>query len=64
MEIGWYINHSSTPNVGRRNCPERNGEHRLYTIKDIKAGDEIVVDYNELGEPEDVKEDYYKSNPL
>lgn len=62
MEIGWYLNHSATPNVGHRSCPERNGEHRLYTIKNVKAGDEIVIDYNELGEPEDLKEDYYKND--
>jgi hypothetical protein len=60
MEIGWYINHSATPNIGIRNCPERNGAARLYAIKNIKAGEEIVMDYNELGEPEESKEDYYK----
>lgn len=66
MEIGWYLNHSHTPNIGRTEAivgGEMINERRkrnLYTIVDIKAGDEILIDYNELKEPEQLKEDYYK----
>ena len=66
MEIGWYINHSSTPNIAKesrapnaetaRNIKER----AVHAIQDIKAGDEILIDYNYLHEPEHLKEDYYK----
>jgi SET domain-containing protein len=57
MEIGWYINHSNTPNIDYdfNLC-------KLYAINDIKAGDEILIDYNYLGEPEHLKESYYQSS--
>ena len=50
MEIGWYLNHSNNPNVERR----ANGN--LYTIRKIEAGEEILVDYNQYKEPEDLKD--------
>lgn len=55
MEIGWYINHSATPNIDYdfKLC-------KLYAIKNIKAGDEILIDYNYLDEPEHLKENYYQ----
>lgn len=66
MEIGWYINHSSTPNIAKtsklpnaelvKNIKER----AVIAIQDIKAGDEILIDYNYLDEPEHLKEDYYR----
>ncbi len=64
MEIGWYINHSSTPNVATKgeavlddtNCIKP----QFYALKNINAGDEIVMDYNQLNEPEHLKEDYYR----
>ena len=54
MEVGWYMNHSSSPNAVHQ------GEH-FYAARDIQAGEEILIDYNTLGEPEEVKEDFYKS---
>lgn len=54
MEVGWHLNHSNTPNS------ERRGKGLFYSVKEIKAGEEITLDYNTLGEPEDKKEDYYK----
>jgi hypothetical protein len=64
LEIGWYINHSATPNIARR---EQDNvltsdviSSEFYAIKDIKAGDEIVINYNYLNEPEHLKGDYYK----
>jgi SET domain-containing protein len=53
MEIGWYLNHSTTPNA--INKPDS-----YYSLQDIKQDEEIVIDYNNLGEPEDKKEDYYR----
>ncbi|MFA6047287.1 MAG: SET domain-containing protein [Parcubacteria group bacterium] len=52
MEIGWYINHSKTPNTYHKN-------YNYYALRDIPAGEEITVDYNTLEEPEEAKEEYY-----
>lgn len=54
MELGWYLNHSKTPNAFHNN-------RGCYALRDIKAGEEITIDYNNLGEPEEAKEGYYKS---
>lgn len=67
MEIGWYINHSDIPNIGRTNKIDPNTrvesmkKRNIYAIKDIKAGDEILINYNHLEEPEHLKESYYKN---
>ena len=53
MEIGWHLNHSKNPNAHHR-------DYKYYTLYDIKAGEEITIDYNTLEEPEEAKEDYYK----
>ncbi|HTE22302.1 MAG TPA: SET domain-containing protein-lysine N-methyltransferase [Candidatus Limnocylindria bacterium] len=53
MEIGWYLNHSATPNL-------RIDTDAHYTTRDIKAGEEVLINYNELDEPEDRKQAYYK----
>jgi len=53
MELSWFLNHSFEPNARYR-------DDGCYSIKEIKAGDEITIDYNSLGEPESVKEDYYR----
>lgn len=66
MEIGWYINHSNTPNIARKYTAYTAEEINSFkarpfvAIQDIKAGDEILVDYNYLDEPEHLKEDFYK----
>lgn len=56
MEIGWYINHSEHPNIGK------DTERRVVALRDIRTGEEIVLDYNHLNEPEHLKEAYYKRN--
>lgn len=53
IEIGWYLNHSNKPNVSL--IPDS----RMVAIKDIKAGEEILLDYDELKEPEHLRDDYY-----
>lgn len=67
LEIGWFINHSFTPNIAIKNVVKDfshitdNAESRpFYALKDIKAGDEILIDYNYLNEPQDLKEYFYK----
>jgi hypothetical protein len=65
MEILWYINHSSEPNITPKGTIGENKfdiskRHDVYAIKDIRAGDEILIDYNYFGEPEQFKEDYFK----
>lgn len=59
-EICRYVNHSFEPNS------EIFGEGflwKLYTIKDIKIGDEIVVDYIDVAKKLGLKEDiFYKPN--
>lgn len=54
MEIGWHVNHSSTPNAHHKN-------YEFYAMRDINAGEEITVDYNTLEEPENAKEEFYNN---
>lgn len=54
MHIGWYLNHSKNSNT---KCDE---DYKWYAARDIKAGEEILIDYNLLNEPENAKDEYYK----
>ncbi|MDD5032937.1 MAG: SET domain-containing protein-lysine N-methyltransferase [Candidatus Pacebacteria bacterium] len=54
MEIGWYINHSESPNVFQKKYKW------YYAAKDIKGGEEILIDYNSLNEPQENKEEFYR----
>ena len=54
MHLVWYLNHSNQPNAELR-------ENAYYSIRLIKSGEELLIDYNTLGEPEDKKENFYKS---
>ncbi len=73
MEIGWFINHSSEPNIENRH-PIRNVQRAnllemmtdmkvrsIYTKRNISAGEEILIDYNNLDEPTHLKESYYST---
>jgi SET domain-containing protein len=40
LTISWYLNHSKTPNVY---CDQ---EYNFLTLRDIKAGEELTVDYD------------------
>ena len=53
MDIGWYLNHSKTPNAFHRN-------YNYYALQNIKLGEEITINYNTLEEPKIAKENYYK----
>lgn len=72
MEIGWFINHSNDPNIIRgiliqddlKKTVVKTDDSKIrtvFTIKEIKAGDEILIDYNTLNEPEHLKESYFKN---
>lgn len=52
MPIGWYLNHSRVPNAEFRGW-------ECFALRDIASGEEIVIDYNNLEEPESAKEKYY-----
>lgn len=52
MAVGWHLNHSKTPNAVHCNFD-------WYAARDIRAGEEITIDYNSLEEPENAREDYY-----
>ncbi len=45
MAVGWYLNHSKTPNA-------HHIEYIYYALKDINEGDEILIDYDTLEEHE------------
>ncbi len=67
MGIGWYTNHSDTPNIAKRGAiKDENGNYdpdsQVYAIKDIKAGDEILIDYNSFDEPEHLKDNCFRKN--
>jgi hypothetical protein len=53
MHIGWYLNHSKDFNAFR------DEDFKWYASRDIKSGEEIVIDYNSLEEPMKARDDYY-----
>jgi len=54
MPVGWYVNHSKSPNAIHKN-------YLWYGVRDIAEGEEITIDYNTFEEPEELKEEYYKN---
>jgi hypothetical protein len=55
MHVGWYLNHSKDSNT------YRDTDYKWYSAREIKAGEEIFIDYNSLEEPTEAKADYYKN---
>lgn len=53
MHVGWYMNHS------KDNFNAKHQNFKWYASRNIKEGEEILIDYNSLNEPEQDKEDYY-----
>jgi uncharacterized protein len=52
MEIGWYLNHSLSPNIKH--------DGKVYSaIRDIGVGEELFINYNDLNEPQDKRKSYY-----
>lgn len=72
LELAWFVNHSERPNIKADKIPSPSDiaeaqkllaflqSRKHFAVKDIEAGDEILIDYNLLGEPESMKEDYFK----
>jgi SET domain-containing protein len=58
IPLGWYLNHSSTPNTEHNGSIGPRYPH-WFAMRDIKAGEEITIDYNTLDEPEENKEAFY-----
>ncbi len=54
IEIGFYLNHSKNPNVYHSEI------YDCYAKRDIKASEELTIDYNDFKEPEEYKENFYK----
>ncbi len=44
MSVGWYLNHSDTPNLAS------NDKDVYFAIRDIAAGEELTIDYAQLDE--------------
>jgi SET domain-containing protein len=42
ISVGWYLNHSAVPNLAH------DANYDYYTLRDIAAGEELLIDYNEL----------------
>ena len=72
MEIGWFINHADDPNIENRHFIRNTKRssiaemlsdmkiRSIFTKKPIKAGEEILINYNNLNEPSHLKEAYYR----
>lgn len=60
MPIGWYLNHSSSPNAVIGYSKQKHSKYQWYSLRDINQGEEILIDYNSLEEPENQKESYYR----
>ena len=56
MEVDWFLNHSNDPNIVEIK------EECWIAVKDIKAGEELLIDYTQLNEPEYLKELFYKNS--
>jgi hypothetical protein len=55
LDIGNYLNHS----VEKQNIRYQESG-KFFALRDLKKGEELFANYNELGEPEEAKEDYYQ----
>ncbi len=53
MDIGNYLNHSNSPNVGW--IEEKKG---YFALRDIRKGEELFSDYRDLGEPKTTQDSY------
>lgn len=57
LSVEAFINHSDDPNTKYR---EEEGTTGHFALRDIKAGEEILMDYRDLNEPSALKEAYFK----
>jgi len=54
MSVGWYMNHSSRPNIASSDALG----WEFYATRDIAAGEELLCDYGGLSPLETVPPDY------
>lgn len=52
IELGWFLNHSKNPNASHKNLD-------WYAKKDISKNEEILINYNSLEEPQELRDEYY-----
>ncbi len=50
VDVGWYLNHSESPNAGFRG----NIDGEYFALRDISEGEEVTMDYRTLGESQEV----------
>jgi hypothetical protein len=51
LTLSWYLNESKNPNV------QCDNNYRFFASRDIKAGEELTVNYSTYSEPQKVKAD-------
>jgi uncharacterized protein len=44
LTISWYLNHSERPNM------TADSDYRFYAVRDIRAGEELTIDYRSYSE--------------
>ena len=49
LDVSWYLNHSADPNVTFQACCEENGFSTYVTNREVRKGEELTVNYKELG---------------
>ena len=57
MHLVWYLNHSDTPNAEKR-------EDGYYSLREIRRGEEILINYNIFHKPDDEKIQYDTSGKI
>jgi hypothetical protein len=55
MQMIWYVNHSFAPNAAHEGF-------RYRALRDIAEGEEITIDYNTLGIPPELCENYFRKD--
>lgn len=58
MSIGWYLNHSPTPNVNWDD-----DLHGYVAARDLAEGEELFIDYQLFEEPLDKQAAFYATAP-
>ncbi len=59
LAVGWFLNHSKSNANAEVGEPRGIRTYSWYASRDIEAGEEILIDYNNLEEPDDKKASYY-----
>ena len=49
LDLSWYLNHSKDPNIEFKEASEEGSFCTYRTKREVKKGEELTVDYKELG---------------